>query len=40
VIYFNEEAALSCADDVARFAMAEGFDGHANAATIRKKINI
>jgi histidinol dehydrogenase len=37
VIYYNEDAAAGCADDVARFAMAEGFDGHAYAAMIRKR---
>jgi histidinol dehydrogenase len=36
VIYFNHEAAAACADDVAYFAEAEGFDGHAHAARIRK----
>jgi len=36
VIYFNQEAAAECADDVSRFARAEGFDGHANAALLRK----
>jgi histidinol dehydrogenase len=35
VIYFNEENAANCADDIARFAEAEGFDGHAAAARIR-----
>jgi histidinol dehydrogenase len=36
VIYYNRDAAAGCADDVARFALAEGFDGHAAAALIRK----
>ena len=36
VLYFNEEAALACADDVALMAEAEGFDGHAAAARVRK----
>ena len=40
VLYFNQEAAVSCADDVARFAFSEGFDAHANAALIRKNIKL
>lgn len=35
VIYFSREAAASCAEDVARFAEAEGFDAHAAAARLR-----
>jgi histidinol dehydrogenase len=36
VIYFSRESAAASADDIARFAMAEGFDAHANAALLRK----
>lgn len=35
VIYYSREAAASCAEDVARFAEAEGFDAHAAAARLR-----
>ncbi len=36
VIYYSAEAAAAAAEDVARFAEAEGFDAHAHAARLRK----
>ena len=36
VIYYSQEAAAEAAEDVARFAEAEGFDAHAQAARLRK----
>ena len=36
VIYYSPEAAAEAAEDVARFAEAEGFDAHAQAARLRK----
>ena len=36
VIYYSPEAAAEAAEDVARFAEAEGFDAHARAARLRK----
>jgi histidinol dehydrogenase len=35
VLYYSEKAAQEAAEDVARFAEAEGFDGHAQAARLR-----
>ena len=35
VVYYSKEAAAEAAEDVARFAEAEGFDGHAQAARLR-----
>ncbi len=35
VLYYSEKAAQAAAADVARFAEAEGFDGHAQAARMR-----
>ena len=35
VLYYSTQAALEAAEDVARFAEAEGFDGHAQAARLR-----
>ena len=35
VIYYSQEAAAAAAEDVARFAEAEGFDAHAHAARLR-----
>ncbi|MGI4789367.1 MAG: histidinol dehydrogenase [Janthinobacterium lividum] len=35
VIYYSQKAAEEAAEDVARFAEAEGFDGHAAAARLR-----
>ncbi len=35
VIYYSQPAASEAAEDVARFAEAEGFDGHARAARLR-----
>jgi len=35
VLYYSPQAALEAAEDVARFAEAEGFDGHAQAARLR-----
>ena len=37
VIYYSREAAAEAAEDVARFAEAEGFDAHARAARLRKQ---
>ncbi len=37
VVYYSKEAAAEAAEDVARFAEAEGFDGHAQAARLRGK---
>ncbi len=37
VISYSEEAAREVAEDVARFALAEGFDAHAAAARIRAR---
>ncbi len=37
VLYYSQEAAQAAAEDVARFAVAEGFDGHARAARLRGK---
>ena len=36
VLYYSAQAASEAAEDVARFAEAEGFDGHARAARMRK----
>ena len=38
VIYYSPEAAAEAAEDVARFAEAEGFDAHARAARLRKAL--
>ena len=35
VVYYSQKAAADAAEDVARFAEAEGFDGHAQAARLR-----
>ncbi len=35
VLYYSQQAAQEAAEDVARFAEAEGFDGHAQAARMR-----
>jgi histidinol dehydrogenase len=35
VLYYSEKAAMEAAEEVARFAEAEGFDGHAQAARLR-----
>jgi len=35
VVYYSQKAAEDAAEDVARFAEAEGFDGHAAAARLR-----
>lgn len=35
VIYYSAQAAAAAAEDVARFAGAEGFDAHAHAARLR-----
>ena len=35
VLYYSPQAAQEAAEDVARFAEAEGFDGHAQAARLR-----
>ena len=35
VLYYSQKAAQEAAEDVARFAEAEGFDGHAQAARLR-----
>jgi len=35
VLYYSAQAAQEAAEDVARFAEAEGFDGHAQAARLR-----
>ena len=35
VLYYSPQAASEAAEDVARFAEAEGFDGHAAAARLR-----
>ena len=35
VLYYSQKAAAEAAEDVARFAEAEGFDGHARAARLR-----
>lgn len=35
VLYYSQQAAQEAAEDVARFAEAEGFDGHAQAARLR-----
>ncbi len=37
VVYYSKKAAEEAAEDVARFAEAEGFDGHAQAARLRGK---
>ena len=37
VLYYSPQAAQEAAEDVARFAEAEGFDGHAAAARLRGK---
>ena len=37
VLYYSQQAAQEAAEDVARFAEAEGFDGHAQAARLRGK---
>ena len=37
VLYYSAQAASEAAEDVARFAEAEGFDGHARAARMRGK---
>ena len=37
VVYYSKQAAEEAAEDVARFAEAEGFDGHAQAARLRGK---
>ncbi|MBV9849968.1 MAG: histidinol dehydrogenase [Armatimonadetes bacterium] len=37
VLYYSKEAAAEAAEDVARFAEAEGFDAHARAARLRKE---
>lgn len=37
VVYYSQKAAEEAAEDVARFAEAEGFDGHAQAARLRGK---
>ncbi len=37
VVYYSQKAAAEAAEDVARFAEAEGFDGHAAAARLRGK---
>ena len=37
VVYYSKEAAEEAAEDVARFAEAEGFDGHSQAARLRGK---
>ncbi len=37
VVYYSKEAAEEAAEDVARFAEAEGFDGHAQSARLRGK---
>jgi histidinol dehydrogenase len=39
VIYYSAEAASAAAEDVARFAEAEGFDAHAHAARLRNPQN-
>ena len=36
VLYASPDAAASAAEDIARFADAEGFDGHARAARLRQ----
>ncbi len=35
VVYYSKQAAADAAEEVARFAEAEGFDGHAAAARLR-----
>ncbi len=35
VVYYSKQAAAEAAEEVARFAEAEGFDGHAAAARMR-----
>ena len=35
VVYYSQKAAEDAAEDVARFAEAEGFDAHAAAARLR-----
>ena len=35
VVYYSQKAAAEAAEEVARFAEAEGFDGHAAAARLR-----
>ncbi len=37
VVYYSQKAAAEAAEEVARFAEAEGFDGHAAAARLREK---
>ena len=37
VVYYSKKAAEEAAEDVARFAEAEGFDGHAQSARLRGK---
>ena len=37
VVYYSQKAAAEAAEEVARFAEAEGFDGHAAAARLRAK---
>jgi histidinol dehydrogenase len=38
VVYYSKKAAADAAEDVARFAEAEGFDGHAAAARLRGRL--
>ena len=35
IVYYSQKAAAEASEDVARFAEAEGFDGHAQAARLR-----